>query len=280
MPQLGETVTEGKVAAWFKSVGDAVAAGENLLEIETDKVTMEVQAIASGIVSEIRVAAGETVSVGTVLAVLGTGDGAKPPKANGEAAAAPPARKLEPFGEVHTPTQSYGKAEGPLGLKVTPLARRLVKEGGLDLAAIAEEVRARGGRRIAAADLKAAPMIAAKPALEQRGGDGVVPLNRIRAQTASRLAESWRTVPHVFQAVEIDFSAVTRARDTAKERYRERHDLSLTYLPFLARDGLGEAARIHLVGVMHHRHDQPLMREIDGDAEIDVAMEQQLVSVE
>src|SRR5487761_1315785 len=99
MPQLGETVSEGKVAAWFKSVGDAVAAGETLLEIETDKVTMEVQAIASGIISEIKVAAGETVRVGTVLAVLGTGDGAKPPKANGEAVAAVPARKLEPFGE-------------------------------------------------------------------------------------------------------------------------------------------------------------------------------------
>ena len=221
MPQLGETVSEGKVAAWFKSVGDSVTAGENLLEIETDKVTMEVQAIASGIVAEIKVAAGETVPVGTVLAVLGTGDGARPPKTNGKAAiAASPAKKLEPFSEVRTPTQSYGRAEGPLGLKVTPLARRLVKEGGLDLAAIAEAVRARGGRRIAAADLQGAR--AAKPApppAATQGGDTVLPLNRIRAQTASRLAESWRTIPHVFQAVEIDFSAVERARRDAKERF-------------------------------------------------------------
>ncbi len=71
MPQLGETVTEGKVATWFKTVGDAVAAGENLFEIETDKVTMEVQATSSGVLAEIRVPAGATVPVGTIVAVLG-----------------------------------------------------------------------------------------------------------------------------------------------------------------------------------------------------------------
>jgi pyruvate dehydrogenase E2 component (dihydrolipoamide acetyltransferase) len=85
MPQLGETVTEGKVASWFKSVGDQVAAGEALLEIETDKVTMEVQATSSGVLSEIKVVAGATVPVGTVLAVVGTSDrkSAQPANANG-----------------------------------------------------------------------------------------------------------------------------------------------------------------------------------------------------
>src|ERR687894_1368774 len=71
MPQLGETVAEGTVSAWFKSPGDRVEVGENLFEIETDKVTMEVQALASGTLSEIRVKQGETAPVGAVVAVIG-----------------------------------------------------------------------------------------------------------------------------------------------------------------------------------------------------------------
>jgi pyruvate dehydrogenase E2 component (dihydrolipoamide acetyltransferase) len=281
MPQLGETVTEGKVAAWFKSVGDPVAAGENLFELETDKVTMEVQAIASGVVSEIKVAAGETVPVGTVLAVLGTGDGAKDAKKNGQAVA-PPAKKLDPFAEVRTPSEVYGKAQGPHGLKVTPLARRLIKEGGHDLAAIAEDVRARGGRRIAAADVAAAPARAARPApppAEPRAGDSVVALNRIRAQTASRLTESWRTIPHVFQAVEIDFSTVERARGAAKERYRERHGLSLTYLPFLARALCLAIADFPRVNAAFDKDKLLLHRDINLGIAVDLAHEGLIVPV-
>jgi 2-oxoglutarate dehydrogenase E2 component (dihydrolipoamide succinyltransferase) len=282
MPQLGETVTEGKVASWFKSVGESVAAGENLFEIETDKVTMDVPAIASGIVVEIKVAAGETVSVGTVLAVLGTGDGARPPqaKANGTAGTAAPAKKLEPFREVRTPTQSYGKAEGPLGLKVTPLARRLVQEGGFDLAAIAEAVRARGGRRIAAADVQQAR--AAKPApptARTSDGDTILPLNRIRAQTASRLAEAWRAIPHVFQAVEIDFSAVERARHDAKERFAQRHGVALTYLPFVARALCLALAEFPRANASFDKDRLVLHRDINLGIAVDLAHEGLIVPV-
>src|SRR5208282_5707864 len=96
MPQLGETVAEGKVASWFKSVGDKVAAGDNLFLIETDKVSMEVQATESGVLSEIRVAAGQTVPVGTVVAVLGE-PGAKPAPAPAPAPVqAPQAKSKSP----------------------------------------------------------------------------------------------------------------------------------------------------------------------------------------
>src|ERR1700693_3955625 len=71
MPQLGETVAEGKITKWFKSAGDAVRPGDNLFEIETDKVSMEVPATAAGVLTEIRVAAGEAAPVGAVVAVLG-----------------------------------------------------------------------------------------------------------------------------------------------------------------------------------------------------------------
>src|ERR1700733_12525998 len=73
MPQLGETVTDGKILAWFKSVGDEIKEGDNLFEVETDKVTMEVQAIVAGRLSEIRVGPGLTAKVGEVVAVIGNG---------------------------------------------------------------------------------------------------------------------------------------------------------------------------------------------------------------
>jgi len=305
VPQLGETVTEGKITAWFKSVGDKVAAGDNLFEIETDKVTTEVQATESGVLSEIRVAAGETVPVGTVVAVVGdivARASAPPvrastpapilPRARGRAregaaagngadrAAAAP-RMLEPFNEVRTPTLGYGGVNGPLGLKVTPLARRLVKETGRDLAAIADAVRARGGRRIAAADVKAAPSAAtrAAPALALREGDRVEPLSRIRARTAEHLAQSWRTIPHVFQAVEIDFSAIERARQAAKAGFAERHGVSLTYLPFVARALCLAIAEFPRINASFDRDQLILHRDVHLGIAVDLAHEGLIVPV-
>ena len=75
MPQLGETVAEGKITKWFKAAGDAVKPGDNLFEIETDKVSMEVPAIEAGILSEIRVPEGEVAPVGAIVGVIGNGAG-------------------------------------------------------------------------------------------------------------------------------------------------------------------------------------------------------------
>jgi 2-oxoglutarate dehydrogenase E2 component (dihydrolipoamide succinyltransferase) len=283
MPQLGETVAEGKIGTWFKSVGDAVKAGDNLFEIETDKVSMEVQATEEGVLAEIKVAAGETVPVGTVVAVLADAgyapEASKPeapkpeaskkdatkkepakaaaPKAPAMAVAATPSRPvpaapamprpsgpLSPFEEVRTPRDFYGKATAPQGLKITPLARRLVHQSGIDLAVLAESVRARGGNRIAARDVKSAPpatsdgraaSISTRAPLQPRPGDTIEPLNRIRLQTAQHLATAWREAPHVFQAVEVEFSTIDAARQTAKRAFQERFGVALTYLPFIAR---------------------------------------------
>src|SRR3990172_79166 len=150
MPQLGETVSEGKVIKWFKSVGDAVAAGENLCEIETDKVTVEVPAISSGILQTINVEVGTVALVGAIIAVLG--DSAAPagtgtgPRAAPPAAPPPPARaplaasvsadfnhpsveprqkELDPFREVQTPLRNFGPARLASRVAETPLPRRL-----------------------------------------------------------------------------------------------------------------------------------------------------------
>jgi len=264
MPQLGETVAEGKVASWFKSVGDKVAAGDNLFLIETDKVSMEVQATESGVLNEIRVAAGQTVPVGTVVAVLGEA-GAKPAAAAPAPAPAPvkaatpapvqasrpvpkapaPSSKaapfvMSPYEEVRTPISFELPAVSLDGLKVTPLARRLIKESGADLASIVQSVRMRGGWRIAAADIKGAPAARVERAAPRapvvlREGDRIETLNHIRALTATHLAEAWRTIPHAFQAVEVDFSAIVAARQKAKDGFAQRHGIALTYLPFVAR---------------------------------------------
>jgi len=280
MPQLGETVTEGKVSAWLKSPGDRVEAGESLFEIETDKVTMEVQALASGVLSEIRIKSGEVAPVGAVVAVIGaaaTGiarTGA-PDDAPGKAPSSPsrlveegreggkvtPRQngatfKLSPFAETNTPTQNFGKASGLLGLKVTPLARRLIAQKGINVSSVAERLKAKGAWRIGRAEVEAllgdgALHASPLPVPLPRGREGIAPglarkgqsgtissyiaFTNIRRQTAERLAESWRTIPHAFQAVEVDFTAVDAVRSPKKVEFATRHGISLTYLPFVAR---------------------------------------------
>jgi pyruvate/2-oxoglutarate dehydrogenase complex dihydrolipoamide acyltransferase (E2) component len=248
MPQLGETVAEGKILAWFKSVGDEIKEGDNLFEVETDKVTMEVQAIVAGRLSEIRVGAGLTAKIGEVVAVIGDGMAKAP--APGGASAGKAAQWRSPFEEVSTPADRFGHAKGPNGIHLTPLARRLIAQGGLDLAELAAEVQRKGKKRIDGAAVRAAisarpatpnapPAPVASPALTPspppgRQGD-VITLNNVRQKTGERLAEAWRTIPHVFQAIEADFTAVDRVRKARKEAFQAAHGFSLTFLPFIAR---------------------------------------------
>jgi pyruvate/2-oxoglutarate dehydrogenase complex dihydrolipoamide acyltransferase (E2) component len=246
MPQLGETVAEGKILAWFKSVGDEIKEGDNLFEVETDKVTIEVQAIVAGRLTEIHVGTGATAKVGEVLAVVGDGAAAVAP-AEAVVTKAPPWRS--PFEEVSTPTGRFGSAKGPNGVCITPVARRLIAQHGLDLAVLATEAERRGAKNIDEAVVRAA--ISASPAtplppptrfaspptpspLSVQGGE-VIKLNSVRQKTAERLAENWRTIPHVFQAIEVDFTRVDRVRKNRREAFQKAHGFSLTYLPFIAR---------------------------------------------
>jgi pyruvate/2-oxoglutarate dehydrogenase complex dihydrolipoamide acyltransferase (E2) component len=248
MPQLGETVAEGKILTWFKKQGDEVKEGDKLFEVETDKVTVEVEAIASGKLSEIRVTDGQTAKVGAVVAVIGGETASAKPaaKLHAEAPSAPATTARSPFEEVSTPKENYGSAKAPNGLRVTPLARRLISQNGLDLASLAMAAAARGAKRIAEDDVQralserqGAPQIAAatqsRPPTQYMLEGASIPLSAIRQKTADRLAENWRTIPHVFQGIEVDFTAVEQARAKAKERFRAMHGIGLTYLPFIAR---------------------------------------------
>jgi pyruvate dehydrogenase E2 component (dihydrolipoamide acetyltransferase) len=162
MPQLGETVAEGKITKWFVAPGTAVKPGDNLFEIETDKVSMEVPSITTGTLTEIRVQAGAVAPVGAIVAII-AGEGgatASAPPVSVPAAAAPAASKpasvvpaqasvqsqrapgnlayanLDPFFEVRTPSRNFGPAKTTGGTSVTPLARRLAGENSIDLSRI------------------------------------------------------------------------------------------------------------------------------------------------
>jgi pyruvate dehydrogenase E2 component (dihydrolipoamide acetyltransferase) len=181
MPQLGETVAEGKITKWFKQAGDDVKPGDNLFEIETDKTSMEVPSTVAGKLTAINVGVGDIAKVGVVVAVIG-GDGAMAPTESSVAASprtplipaqagiqeprrpAPRFRgcerdsnfaypNMDPFREVRTPERNYGPARVS-GRQVTPLARRLAGERGIDLASI----KGSGPHgRIVAGDVAAVP---------------------------------------------------------------------------------------------------------------------------
>jgi pyruvate dehydrogenase E2 component (dihydrolipoamide acetyltransferase) len=254
MPQLGETVAEGKVTKWFKSPGDAIQPGDNLFEIETDKVSMEVPSTTAGVLAEIRVPEGAVALVGAVVAVIADGASAPPaaivsaptpaaalppgqaPAAPPRPDAAPPATqpapapeapiKLDPFFEVRTPERNYGPARLPGGGSVTPLARRLAAESGIDLTAIAPS----GPHgRIVARDVEAAigkrgaPVATAAPgasadqvkALYRDAPFEEVPLDGMRRTIAARLTQAAQAIPHFYLTADVEIGAIIKLREEA-----------------------------------------------------------------
>jgi pyruvate dehydrogenase E2 component (dihydrolipoamide acetyltransferase) len=248
MPQLGETVAEGKITKWFKSAGEAVKPGDNLFEIETDKVSMEVPSTTTGVLAEIRVPAGAVAPVGAVVGVIADGTGAttspastaiesKPlPQSAGRSARRdtpavaadahePPRVALDPFFEVRTPQRNYGPARLPGGATVTPLARRLAGEAGIDLS----ELRGSGPHgRIVARDIPAAspaapllagslpgPSAAEIKALFEPGSYQEVPLDGMRRTIAARLTQATQTIPHFYLTADADIGRLIALREEA-----------------------------------------------------------------
>jgi len=262
MPQLGETVAEGKITKWFKSAGDEVKPGDNLFEIETDKVSMEVPSTTTGVLAEIRVPAGAVAPVGAVVGVIADGGGA-----TASAAAAPegrplpqsadrgsrrdapeatasaderPRAALDPFFEVRTPQCNYGPARLPGGATVTPLARRLAGEAGIDLS----QLRGSGPRgRILARDIADAPRAA--PSAAGLGAPGVgaaeikalfepgsyqeVPLDGMRRTIAARLTQAAQTIPHFYLTADADIGRLIALREEANNAAPKDHDGSAAF---------------------------------------------------
>jgi pyruvate dehydrogenase E2 component (dihydrolipoamide acetyltransferase) len=239
MPQLGETVAEGKIVKWFKSAGDAVKPGDNLFEIETDKTSMEVPATTAGTLSEIRFGVGEVAKVGAVVAVIsgaGTSPGPVPFSAPPKASPAPPRAasalvtqtaptprtvQMDPWREVRTPERNFGPAKLPSGVATTPLARRVAGELGIDLTRISGS----GPHgRIVARDVEMAPShgasaMAAGAAQVKALYAGIayeeVPLDSMRRTIAARLIEAKQTIPHFYLTADIDIGRLITMREEA-----------------------------------------------------------------
>ncbi len=220
MPQLGETVTEGTISAWHKKAGDNVEKGEMLLDVETDKVATEITAPTTGVLSSINIDEGDTVDVGTVLAVI---------TVEGEVVAETPA-PASTTAESAPAARGSGMPDKSSGDRLSPAVRRLLKEHALDVAAIAGSGR---GGRVTRDDvlkyIEAANSVAGSDDFER------IPFDRIRKVTAEHMVRSKATSPHVLQTIDVDFSAVDRVRLSMRDEWRAENGYSLSYLPFVAR---------------------------------------------
>lgn len=265
MPQLGETVTEGTITRWFKAVGEAIAEDEPLFEVSTDKVDSEVPSPISGTLTEILVAEGDTVDVGTVLARIGDAAAAPAAPAEPEPEAAPAPAAPEAAAPEPTPAPTAAPAPAPSAPAapasaddnarrlLSPVVRKLVNDNNLDLAAIAgtgpggritrddvldaidrgsAQAAAPATRAPAAAPTKA-PLAAPAPRAGER--DTVVPHSRIRRATAEHMRRSIDTSAHVYAAIEVDFESVDKVRIANKDAFKAEEGFSLTYLPFVSR---------------------------------------------
>ena len=265
VPQLGESVVEATVGRWLKGEGDTVEVGDALVELETDKVNMEVPSTAEGTLQRIVKGEGETVGIGDVLAVVdedktagGSQDGKAPsseapqyaPADGGQAQAEPVSPAPPP--EAAVSAEETGGVDD--GARATPLARRVAAEHGLDLGA----VKGTGpGGRVKRDDVTAYieehEGIAAPPAAEQPSGEPVaapavevrgrreerVRMSRRRRTIAQRLVEAQHTAAMLTTFNEVDMSAIMEIRTRRRDAFKERHGVSLGFMSFFTRAVIG-----------------------------------------
>jgi 2-oxoglutarate dehydrogenase E2 component (dihydrolipoamide succinyltransferase) len=281
MPQLGETVAEGTVTRWYKKAGDAVRADEPLFDVETDKVSTEIPAPASGVLAEILVAEGVTAKVGATLAVIRESGGAAQPGAGTQG----PAKAVSATAPDYA--QRPPVAPATAGERLSPVVRRLIAEHGLDPGTIngtgrdgritRDDVLARASRGGGARP--AAPSGAAMASAPSGAATETIPLNNVRRRTAEHMAKSWSAVPHVLQVVEVDFYRVEQARREEGESWKSREGFALTYLPFIVRAvsiALGKFPRLNASFAGDHLE---LHRRINVGIAVDLNFEGLVVPV-
>jgi 2-oxoglutarate dehydrogenase E2 component (dihydrolipoamide succinyltransferase) len=215
VPQLGESVTEGTVVGWLKKLGDFVVVDEAIAEIETDKITMEINASASGKLVEIFVNEGETIAVGGVLGKLDT------------QAVAPTALKQEPSLPLKIETKTEVLKESIL----SPSAQKISLEKGLNPQAI--EGTGKDGRITKEDVLKAPGVMMTNPSSSNQ--EERVKMTRLRQRIAERLKHSQNTAALLTTFNEVDMTQVMAIRDRHKDRFFEKHGVKLGFMSFFVR---------------------------------------------
>ena len=261
MPQMGESITEGTLTKWLKKIGDTVARDEPIFEISTDKVDAEIPSPVAGTLTEIRVQEGETVTINTVVAVIGGGAAAPAaaPRPVAPAAVAPatPAPMAAP-----APSASAGEP-----LRSSPLVRKIASENNVDLKTVPgtgasgritkQDILSHleGGAPAAAPAPTSAPVAAAPlpsapakqtpaaPVSAPAPGE-LVPLSKMRSIIAKRMVESKATSPHVHTVFKVDMTRIVKLREKEKNKYEQRNGVKLTYMPFITRAAV-QALRKH-----------------------------------
>jgi 2-oxoglutarate dehydrogenase E2 component (dihydrolipoamide succinyltransferase) len=252
VPTLGESVTEATVGKWFKQPGEPITADEPLVELETDKVTVEVPAPASGVMGDIKVAAGETVAVGAVLGSMREGGGA--------AAASPPAPAKTQAKPAPAPVPPRAApAAAPAAMPPAPAARKMLAESGLDASTIQgsgkrgqvlkQDVAAameRGGGPARAAAAPAIPAVVAPTAVpmpQPRGPVAVsdeareerVRMTRLRQTIARRLKDAQNVAAMLTTFNDVDMSAIMQLRAEYKDLFEKRHGVRLGFMGFFVK---------------------------------------------
>jgi 2-oxoglutarate dehydrogenase E2 component (dihydrolipoamide succinyltransferase) len=245
VPQLGESVTEATVAKWLKSAGDPVKVDDPLVELETDKVTLEVYATAAGKLSEILVQDGQTVEVGAVLGRIGDGVAAASTQ---PAPAAKPAAPAAAPAPAPTPAAAPA-APPPAAAAESPAVRKLVAEHGVDTSAVpasGKDGRVTKGDVLSYLEKKtdaapaaspapvAAPKPAAAPAAPRSTGprEERVRMTRLRKRIAERLKQAQNTAAMLTTFNEVDMTSLMALRDRHKEAFEKKHGVKLGFMSF------------------------------------------------
>ncbi|MGH9597532.1 MAG: dihydrolipoamide acetyltransferase family protein, partial [Edaphobacter sp.] len=241
MPQMGESITEGTITKWLKKVGDNVQRDEPIFEISTDKVDAEIPSPVAGVLTEIKVAEGATVTINTVVAVIGRTAGK--PAAPATAAPAAPAASSSA-----TPTPAATVAVEGERVRSSPLVRKIAKDNNVDLTKVPGTGASgritktdivshleQGSKPAAAVPVSVSPPAAAKPASPQPLPGELVPMSKMRSIIAQRMVESKRTSPHVHTVFKVDMTRIVKIREKEKSKYEQRNGVKLTYMPFITR---------------------------------------------
>ncbi|MDQ0111078.1 2-oxoglutarate dehydrogenase complex dihydrolipoyllysine-residue succinyltransferase [Paenibacillus harenae] len=259
VPELGESISEGTITKWFVKEGDSVNQGDVLLELETDKVNIEISADSSGVVSRIARGDGEVVLVGEAIGSIGASAGGAAP-----APAAAPAQPAAPAAAA--PAAAAPVPPTAASVNASPAVRKLAREQGIDLTQAQSQagrissgdVLSQGGQASAPAAATVAPAAAAAPAAQPQAVSGKPVerkrMSRRRATIANRLVEAQRTAAMLTTFNEVDMTAILDLRKRRKQSFFEKNDVNLGFMSFFTKAVVGALKAFPLLNA-----------EIDGE---------------
>ena len=228
VPILGESITEATVTKWLKKIGESFEVDESLVEIETDKITVEVPAPRAGVLSEIKVKEGNDVNIGGVLGIIGESDGVTPSKEKKQL-------QEEVVKEEKTKTKPDQNNQNNLkkDSKLSPSVKKILEENNLDSSKVKSS---REDGRLTKADvmehLKNLSQNNKKSTVER---EKIVPMSKIRRTIATRLKEAQNTAAILTTFNEVDMSEIIKVREAKKEDFMKRYDVKLGFMSFFVK---------------------------------------------